>query len=102
MALRLLFRHDDPTLFQVALYIWDNGNGPHLTAVPELCTEPDDSPQTLSRCATTLSSELPLCVSICFNAMCPCCAVNNEETYLNKKASNRSCPSEVRASSEDA
>lgn len=46
---------------EVALYIWENGNGPHLTAVPELCTEPDDSPQTFSRCATTLSRELPLC-----------------------------------------
>lgn len=52
-------------LLQVALYIWDNGNGPHLTAVPELCTEPEDSPQTLNHCATTLSSELPMCVSIC-------------------------------------
>uniref|UniRef100_A0A3Q3WYX0 Fringe-like glycosyltransferase domain-containing protein n=1 Tax=Mola mola TaxID=94237 RepID=A0A3Q3WYX0_MOLML len=46
---------------EVALYIWDNGNGPHLTAVPELCTEPEDSPQTLGRCATTLSSDLPVC-----------------------------------------
>ena len=51
-------------LLQVALYIWDNGNGPHLTAVPELCTEPDGSPQSLSHCATSLS-EPPLCVSIC-------------------------------------
>ncbi|XP_073349894.1 beta 3-glucosyltransferase a isoform X2 [Pagrus major] len=45
---------------EVALYIWDNGNGPHLTAVPELCTEPDDSPQSLSHCATSVS-EPPLC-----------------------------------------
>uniref|UniRef100_A0A8D0CZB9 Beta 3-glucosyltransferase a n=1 Tax=Sander lucioperca TaxID=283035 RepID=A0A8D0CZB9_SANLU len=45
---------------EVALYIWDNGNGPHLTAVPELCTEPEDSPQT-QHCATTLSTEPPPC-----------------------------------------
>ncbi|TKS80778.1 Beta-1,3-glucosyltransferase [Collichthys lucidus] len=44
---------------KVALYIWDNGNGPHLTPVPELCTEPEA--QTSSHCATTLSSEPPLC-----------------------------------------
>lgn len=49
---------------QVALYIWDNGKGPHLTAVPELCTEPEDSPQARG-CATTLSRDPPLCVSIC-------------------------------------
>lgn len=48
---------------EVALYIWDSGKGPHLTAVPELCTEPEDSPQAQS-CATTLSTESPLCVSI--------------------------------------
>ncbi|XP_035479460.1 beta 3-glucosyltransferase a isoform X4 [Scophthalmus maximus] len=45
---------------EVALYIWDNGKGPHLTAVPELCTEPGDSPQA-RHCATTLISEPPLC-----------------------------------------
>lgn len=45
---------------EVALYIWDNGNGPPLTAVPELCTEPEDSPQT-RHCATALSTEPPLC-----------------------------------------
>uniref|UniRef100_A0A7N8X067 Beta 3-glucosyltransferase a n=1 Tax=Mastacembelus armatus TaxID=205130 RepID=A0A7N8X067_9TELE len=49
---------------EVALYIWDSGKGPDLTAVPELCTEPENSPQALY-CATTLSSEPPLCVSIC-------------------------------------
>lgn len=53
------------TPLQVALYIWDDGNGPTLTAVPELCSEEDDSPQTLQRCATTLSKELPACVSVC-------------------------------------
>ncbi|XP_029374244.1 beta-1,3-glucosyltransferase-like [Echeneis naucrates] len=45
---------------EVALYIWDNGKGPHLTAVPELCTDPVVSPQA-QRCATTLSRELQLC-----------------------------------------
>uniref|UniRef100_A0A3P8VGH5 Beta 3-glucosyltransferase a n=1 Tax=Cynoglossus semilaevis TaxID=244447 RepID=A0A3P8VGH5_CYNSE len=45
---------------EVALYIWDNGEGLPLTAVPELCTEPGDSPQT-EHCATTLISEPPLC-----------------------------------------
>ncbi|XP_011606882.1 beta 3-glucosyltransferase a isoform X1 [Takifugu rubripes] len=46
---------------EVALYIWDEGNGPTLTAVPELCSEEEDSPQALERCATTLSRELPAC-----------------------------------------
>lgn len=46
---------------EVALYIWDNGNGPPLTAVPELCTEPEDSPRTGGLCATTVSSQPPLC-----------------------------------------
>nr|XP_057935008.1 beta 3-glucosyltransferase a [Doryrhamphus excisus] len=45
---------------EVALYIWDNGNGPHLTAVPELCTEPEDSPRA-DFCATTLSAQTPPC-----------------------------------------
>ncbi|KAJ4935310.1 hypothetical protein JOQ06_016846, partial [Pogonophryne albipinna] len=45
---------------EVALYIWDNGNGPHLTGVPELCTEPEGSPQT-QHCATSLSTAPPLC-----------------------------------------
>ncbi|XP_061575670.1 beta 3-glucosyltransferase a [Cololabis saira] len=45
---------------EIALYIWDGGKGPHLTAVPELCTEPQDSPRALN-CATTLSREVPLC-----------------------------------------
>ncbi|XP_045069180.1 beta-1,3-glucosyltransferase-like isoform X1 [Coregonus clupeaformis] len=45
---------------EVALYIWENGQGPRLTAVPELCTEPEHSP-TAQHCATTLSSPAPLC-----------------------------------------
>lgn len=48
-------------LLQVALYIWENGQGPRLTAIPELCTEPEHSP-TAQHCATTLSSPAPLCV----------------------------------------
>ncbi|KAI4815013.1 hypothetical protein KUCAC02_005180, partial [Chaenocephalus aceratus] len=49
-----------PPCCSVALYIWDNGNGPHLTGVPELCTEPEGSPQT-QHCATSLSTAPPLC-----------------------------------------
>ncbi|CAN9511621.1 unnamed protein product [Ophioblennius macclurei] len=45
---------------EVALYIWDDGKGPHLTAVPELCTDPEDSPQA-ERCATSLSTAPPSC-----------------------------------------
>ncbi|XP_061828620.1 beta 3-glucosyltransferase a isoform X1 [Nerophis lumbriciformis] len=45
---------------EVSLYIWDNGNGPHLTAVPELCTETEDSPRA-DFCATTLSAKPPPC-----------------------------------------
>ncbi|XP_037325427.2 beta 3-glucosyltransferase a [Pungitius pungitius] len=45
---------------EVALYIWDNGNGPPLTAVPELCTEPEDSQET-RHCATTLRTEPAPC-----------------------------------------
>ncbi|XP_004075349.1 beta-1,3-glucosyltransferase isoform X2 [Oryzias latipes] len=39
---------------EIALYIWDSGKGPHLTAAPELCTEPEDS-LNAQHCATTLS-----------------------------------------------
>lgn len=60
----LIQKHDSTVLLQIALYIWDSGKGLHLTAVPELCTEPEDSPRAL-HCATTLSKEPPLCVSIC-------------------------------------
>ncbi|XP_076002020.1 beta 3-glucosyltransferase a isoform X2 [Genypterus blacodes] len=45
---------------EVALYIWENGKGPHLTAVPELCTEPEDSARA-QHCVTTVSTEPPLC-----------------------------------------
>ncbi|XP_061137235.1 beta-1,3-glucosyltransferase-like isoform X2 [Syngnathus typhle] len=45
---------------EVALYIWDNGNGPRLTAVPELCTELEDSPSA-KFCATALLPEPPPC-----------------------------------------
>ncbi|XP_030634481.1 LOW QUALITY PROTEIN: beta 3-glucosyltransferase a [Chanos chanos] len=45
---------------EVALYIWEDGKGPRLTAVPELCTELQNSPQA-QNCATTLSSHSPLC-----------------------------------------
>ncbi|KAM4627289.1 beta 3-glucosyltransferase a [Polymixia lowei] len=45
---------------EVALYIWESGKGPHLTAVPELCTVPEDSPEAQD-CATTLCSPPPSC-----------------------------------------
>ncbi|XP_077396939.1 beta 3-glucosyltransferase a isoform X1 [Festucalex cinctus] len=45
---------------EVALYIWDNGKGHHLTAVPELCTDPEDSPRA-KLCATALNPEPPPC-----------------------------------------
>ncbi|XP_015445760.1 beta-1,3-glucosyltransferase isoform X2 [Pteropus alecto] len=41
---------------EIALYIWDKGDGPALTPVPELCTDSMDA-----RCATTGHSSLPLC-----------------------------------------
>ncbi|XP_006879696.1 PREDICTED: beta-1,3-glucosyltransferase [Elephantulus edwardii] len=41
---------------EIALYIWDRGEGPALTPVPELCTD-----ATGPRCATTFHSFLPLC-----------------------------------------
>ncbi|KAM9801150.1 beta 3-glucosyltransferase a [Neosynchiropus ocellatus] len=59
---------------EVALYIWDNGHGPHLTAVPELCTGPEDSLPT-RHCATSLSREPPLCGA----------PVNKEEIFVAVK-----------------
>ncbi|XP_023981592.1 beta-1,3-glucosyltransferase [Physeter macrocephalus] len=41
---------------EIALYIWDRGDGPPLTPVPEFCTDGVDS-----SCATTFHSLLPLC-----------------------------------------
>ncbi|XP_029304715.1 beta-1,3-glucosyltransferase isoform X1 [Cottoperca gobio] len=40
---------------ELALYIWEAGNGPKLTAVPEFCTETRDN------CATTFTTYLPNC-----------------------------------------
>uniref|UniRef100_A0AAQ5ZTV8 Fringe-like glycosyltransferase domain-containing protein n=1 Tax=Amphiprion ocellaris TaxID=80972 RepID=A0AAQ5ZTV8_AMPOC len=40
---------------EIALYIWEEGNGPKLTAVPEFCTEQRDD------CATTFTTYLPNC-----------------------------------------
>nr|XP_040038256.1 beta-1,3-glucosyltransferase [Gasterosteus aculeatus aculeatus] len=42
---------------EIALYIWEDGNGPKLTAVPEFCTE------TRENCATTFTTYLPHCGS---------------------------------------
>ncbi|XP_030601514.1 beta-1,3-glucosyltransferase isoform X3 [Archocentrus centrarchus] len=40
---------------EIALFIWEEGNGPKLTAVPEFCTELRDN------CATTFTTYLPHC-----------------------------------------
>ncbi|CAI5643368.1 unnamed protein product [Oreochromis niloticus] len=40
---------------EIALFIWEEGHGPKLTAVPEFCTEPRDG------CATTFTTYLPDC-----------------------------------------
>ncbi|XP_016363306.1 beta 3-glucosyltransferase a isoform X3 [Sinocyclocheilus anshuiensis] len=45
---------------EVALYIWEDGKGPRLTGVPELCTIPEHNPRA-QYCATTVSSQSPLC-----------------------------------------
>ncbi|KAJ8404724.1 hypothetical protein AAFF_G00335870 [Aldrovandia affinis] len=45
---------------EIALYIWEEGRGPRLTAVPELCTEPESSPRA-QNCATSFNTYLPLC-----------------------------------------
>lgn len=43
---------------QIALFIWDEGNGPRLTAVKEFCVDTRDG------CATSFTSYLPNCVCI--------------------------------------
>ncbi|XP_069046239.1 beta 3-glucosyltransferase a isoform X2 [Lepisosteus oculatus] len=45
---------------EIALYIWDNGKGPSLTPVQELCTEEEGSPRA-DNCATTVNTYLPYC-----------------------------------------
>ncbi|XP_042627306.1 beta-1,3-glucosyltransferase-like isoform X5 [Cyprinus carpio] len=45
---------------EVALYIWEDGKGPRLTGVPELCTLPEHKPRA-QYCATTVSSHSPVC-----------------------------------------
>ncbi|XP_026884653.2 beta 3-glucosyltransferase a [Electrophorus electricus] len=45
---------------EVALYIWDEGKGHRLTAVPELCTLPEQSTRS-QHCATTVGVRPPLC-----------------------------------------
>ncbi|CAK6968933.1 beta 3-glucosyltransferase a [Scomber scombrus] len=74
---------------EVALYIWDNGKGPHLIAVPELCTEPEDSPQA-QHCATTLSREPLLCgepvnIEDIFVAVKTCQKFHSERVPVIKK-----------------
>uniref|UniRef100_A0A3Q0R9N6 Beta 3-glucosyltransferase a n=1 Tax=Amphilophus citrinellus TaxID=61819 RepID=A0A3Q0R9N6_AMPCI len=66
---------------EVALYIWDSGKGPHLTAVPELCTVPEDSPQA-SHCATTLK---PVNKEDIFVAVKTCKKFHSERVPVIKK-----------------
>ncbi|KAJ6662329.1 hypothetical protein lerEdw1_012493 [Lerista edwardsae] len=66
LAKRLTYdepRRSDFTIdlkYEIALYIWEEGNGPHLTPVPEFCTEDFDSPKA-AHCATTFINFLPVC-----------------------------------------
>ncbi|XP_018610548.2 beta-1,3-glucosyltransferase isoform X2 [Scleropages formosus] len=45
---------------EIALYIWEDGQGPSLTAVPDLCTDLETSLRARS-CITTLSTHMPHC-----------------------------------------
>ncbi|XP_037747943.1 beta-1,3-glucosyltransferase isoform X6 [Chelonia mydas] len=45
---------------EIALYIWQKGNGPHLTPVPEFCTDDLNSYKAVN-CATMFSNFLPVC-----------------------------------------
>ncbi|CAM2095926.1 unnamed protein product [Caretta caretta] len=45
---------------EIALYIWQKGNGPHLTPVPEFCTD-DLNAYKAVNCATMFSNFLPVC-----------------------------------------
>uniref|UniRef100_A0A8C8SPF5 Beta 3-glucosyltransferase n=1 Tax=Pelusios castaneus TaxID=367368 RepID=A0A8C8SPF5_9SAUR len=45
---------------EIALYIWQKGNGQQLTPVPEFCTDDLNSYKAV-RCATMFSNSLPLC-----------------------------------------
>ncbi|XP_029767841.1 beta-1,3-glucosyltransferase [Terrapene carolina triunguis] len=45
---------------KIALYIWQKGNGPHLTPVPEFCTDDLNSYKAV-HCATMFSNFLPVC-----------------------------------------
>ncbi|KAL0182822.1 hypothetical protein M9458_022197, partial [Cirrhinus mrigala] len=49
-------------MFQIALYIWEEGRGPALTAVNEFCSEPHSSSST-GDCATTVNTYSSACVS---------------------------------------
>ncbi|XP_026993331.1 beta-1,3-glucosyltransferase isoform X2 [Tachysurus fulvidraco] len=48
---------------EIALYIWEEGRGPALTAVHEFCSELYGSMYT-EHCATTVNSYLPSCVML--------------------------------------
>ncbi|XP_010900133.1 beta 3-glucosyltransferase a isoform X3 [Esox lucius] len=78
---------------KVALYIWENGQGPRLTGVPELCTESEAS-QAAQHCATTLSNLSPLCgdpvkKEEIFVAVKTCKKFHNERVPVVKKTWER-------------
>ncbi|XP_010900132.1 beta 3-glucosyltransferase a isoform X2 [Esox lucius] len=78
---------------EVALYIWENGQGPRLTGVPELCTESEAS-QAAQHCATTLSNLSPLCgdpvkKEEIFVAVKTCKKFHNERVPVVKKTWER-------------
>ncbi|XP_043106432.1 beta-1,3-glucosyltransferase isoform X3 [Puntigrus tetrazona] len=45
---------------KIALYIWEEGKGPALTAVNEFCSELNSSP-SMGECATAINIYLPVC-----------------------------------------
>lgn len=48
--------NDRLLLGQIALYVWEEGKGPRLTAAPQLCLQMRDD------CATWFTTYLPDCV----------------------------------------
>ncbi|XP_072231489.1 beta-1,3-glucosyltransferase isoform X2 [Leuresthes tenuis] len=68
---------------EIALYIWEEGNGPELTAVPEFCTELKDN------CATTFTTYLydcgdPVSKSDVFVAVKTCQRFHSERGHCGK------------------
>ncbi|XP_078513272.1 beta-1,3-glucosyltransferase isoform X3 [Lissotriton helveticus] len=78
---------------EIALYIWQKGNGQELTPVPELCTVDINSPQA-AHCATMFSSFLPHCGNLVkaedvFVAIKTCKKLHKERIPVVKKTWER-------------